>query len=138
MPALTAPGEVFRFGPFELRSRPAQLLRDGRRVQLRHQCLELLLLLVEQEGRGVSRDAIRRHLWRNNDRVDHHAAINTAVSNLRIALGDSGREPRFIETLPRRGYRFVAPIEIRETDPVERPMGRLRGWLAHWRPPQVL
>ncbi len=120
---------VFRFGDFELRERPMRLWRRGRRVELRHQCLDLLLLLVERSGSAVGRDEIRHHLWGDGQRVDHDAAINTTVSNLRRALDEDGRRPRYIETLPKRGYCFIATVEMVEPRAAKRGASRLRHWM---------
>jgi DNA-binding winged helix-turn-helix (wHTH) protein len=156
---LTDRERVFRFGAFELSERPVKLRRRGSRVDVRHQCLELLLLFVERAGTPIARDEIRRHLWRSDQEIDHHAAINTTVSNLRRALGDDRSRPLFIETLPKRGYCFIAPVEVEErrlslppsapsrppsrsptrfpTRPATRATSRLREWLAHLRSPWI-
>jgi len=102
---------LLRFGGFELDRESAELLRSGRRVHLSPQAFQLLLLLADRPGVLVAREEIRRALWADGTFVDFEAAVNACVSQIRGALGDKATSPRFIETLPRRGYRFVAPVE---------------------------
>ncbi len=104
---------IYRFGLFELDTAAAELLRDGRRVPLQEQPLAVLLALVENPGRVVERDELRRRLWPEDVHVEVDNGINTAVARLREALGDAAGNPRFIATVPRRGYRFIAPVERR-------------------------
>ena len=108
---------VFHFEEFQLQETPIALLRHGVPIRLRHQCLDLLHLFALAAGEPVTRDQIRHHLWNGRNNVDHETAINTTVSTLRHALGDDINHPRFIETLPRNGYRFVASVTI-ETCPL--------------------
>ncbi len=108
---------LYRFGDFQLHEAPISLHRRGTTLPVRYQCLDLLHLLVRRAGRAVTREEIRHHLWNGQDDVDHEAAINTTVSTLRQALGDDSAHPRYIETLPRSGYRFVAPVKVEVSPP---------------------
>jgi DNA-binding winged helix-turn-helix (wHTH) protein/TolB-like protein len=117
-----------RFGRFELDRRTGELQRDGRRVRLQEQPCQVLLALLEHPGDIVTRDDLRRRLWGDETFVDFERGLNTAVKKARQALGDSADTPRFIETLARRGYRFIATVE-----PVEPAGGIVEGNLD---PPQ--
>lgn len=99
--------DPIRFGPFELDRVNLELRKRGYVVRLQPQPMALLLLLVESAGRVVSRDEIRRQLWRDNTFVDFERGINFAISQIRAALGDKPGKPRFIKTIPRRGYLFL-------------------------------
>jgi DNA-binding winged helix-turn-helix (wHTH) protein/tetratricopeptide (TPR) repeat protein len=102
----------FRFGDFELDMTAYEVRRKGRRVKVAKQAMELLMLLVEHRGRLVSRDQIVGRLWGKDVFVDVNASVNTAIRKIRQALRDSPEAPAFIETVPGRGYRFIAPIEV--------------------------
>ena len=102
--------QLFRFGVFELDARTGELRRDGRKIKLQKKSLQLLLLLIERAGEVVLRDELRVGLWPADTFVDFDANIKTALNRLRQSLGDSGENPVFIETVPRTGYRFVAPV----------------------------
>jgi DNA-binding winged helix-turn-helix (wHTH) protein/Tfp pilus assembly protein PilF len=102
---------ILRFGGFELDRRSGELLRAGRRLPLAPQAFHLLTLLAERPGVLVTRDEIRGALWPGGTFVEFDSAVNACVSQIRAALGDRPTSPRFIETLPRRGYRFVAAVE---------------------------
>jgi len=103
----------FRFGIFELDARMGELRRDGKTgPRLSGQPLELLLQLLEHPGELVSREELRQRLWPADTFVDYDHSLNTAVNKLREALNDSADNPRFIQTIPRRGYRFIAPVEL--------------------------
>lgn len=99
------------FADFELDLRRHELRRLGRRVPLQEQPYQILVLLLERPGEIVSRDALRERLWPSGTYVEFEKSINVAVMKLRDALGDSAGEPRFVETLPRLGYRFIAEVE---------------------------
>jgi eukaryotic-like serine/threonine-protein kinase len=109
--------EVYRFGVFEALPRAGELQKNGVRVKLQEQPFQLLIFLLENAGEIVSRDAVRQRLWQGNTFVDFDASLSVAVGKLRDALGDSADSPRFIETVPRRGYRFIAPVKA-----VEKPL----------------
>ena len=102
--------EVLRFGGFELDRTACELTRAGRRVHLAPQALMLLRLLTERPGEVVSREDIRTVLWPDETFVDFEAAVNTCISQIRFVLRDKPTAPRFIETVPRKGYRFIAPV----------------------------
>jgi cholera toxin transcriptional activator len=106
-------GRRYRFGLFELDTRTGDLYRNGeaRPPRVQGQPLELLLLLLERPGELVTREELRKKLWSSDTFVDYDHGLNAAVNKLREALGDSAENPRFIQTLPRRGYRFIAPVQ---------------------------
>jgi TolB-like protein/DNA-binding winged helix-turn-helix (wHTH) protein len=100
-----------RFGPFELDARAGELRRAGRRIRLQDKPLRLLIALIEQRGEIVTRDELRERLWPGNVVVEFDNGLNNAVNKLRAALDDSAAEPQFVETVGRRGYRFVGTLE---------------------------
>ena len=100
-----------RFGPFELDPRTGELHSGGAHVILSEQPLRLLLALLDRPGQLVTRDELRQRLWPDDTFVDFEHGLNAAVKRLRDALGDAADDPRYVETLPRRGYRFVGEIE---------------------------
>lgn len=100
-----------RFGLFEFDQDLPELSRQGRVISLRPQALKLLGVLLAQAGELVSRDDLQRALWSDDTFVDFDQGLNHAVRELRAALGDTAESPRFVQTLPRRGYRFIAPVE---------------------------
>jgi DNA-binding winged helix-turn-helix (wHTH) protein len=103
---------VFRFGAFELDARTGEMRKNGGAgPRLVGQPLELLLQLLERPGELVTRDELRRRLWPADTFVDYDHSLNAAVNKLREALSDSADNPRFIQTIPRRGYRFIAPVQ---------------------------
>jgi Tol biopolymer transport system component/DNA-binding winged helix-turn-helix (wHTH) protein len=110
MPGTEERAPVFRFGVFELHSRSGELRKLGVRIKLQDQPKEILLLLLEHPGEVVSREQIQKHLWPGNTFVDYDNAINSAMRKLRKALSDTAENPRFVETLARRGYRFIAAV----------------------------
>jgi DNA-binding winged helix-turn-helix (wHTH) protein len=101
---------ILQFGSFELRTDTGELRKHGIRVRLQMKPLQILLALLEQPGEVVRRDQLQHRLWPADIFVDFESGLNTAANRLRIALGDSADIPRFVETLPRIGYRFVAPV----------------------------
>jgi TolB-like protein/DNA-binding winged helix-turn-helix (wHTH) protein/Tfp pilus assembly protein PilF len=125
----TAP-KIIRFGLFELDTAAGELRKRGLKIRLADQPLQILLLLLECPGEVVSREAVRQRLWPAETFVDFDAGLNTAVKKLRDALGDPAENPRFVETLPRRGYRFIAPIEtppvsLSDSPPDEAPAAEI-------------
>jgi len=113
---------TIRFGPFELDVRAAELRKHGIRVRLHEQPFRILLMLLNHPGEVVLRDEIRQALWPNNTIVEFDHSINAAIQRLRDALGDSADQPRFVETVARRGYRFVGAVEPEApAPPVEVP-----------------
>jgi len=103
-------GRIVRFGSFEADLTEGKLTKGGIRIRLQEQPLQILALLVERPGQLVTREEIRQKLWSQDTFVEFDDALNTAVRKLRAALNDSADNPRFLETVPRRGYRFVAPV----------------------------
>jgi DNA-binding winged helix-turn-helix (wHTH) protein len=101
-----------RFGLFELDLQTGELRRKGVKVALQDQPFRVLALLVAQPGELVTRDELRRALWAEAVFVDFDHGLNKAVAKIRDALGDLAESPRFVETLERRGYRFIAPVEV--------------------------
>jgi eukaryotic-like serine/threonine-protein kinase len=99
-----------RFGSFEVDFRELKLTKGGVRIRLQEQPFRILALLLEHPGQLVTREEIRRQVWPQDLFVEFDAALNTAVGKLRAALNDSADNPRFLETVPRHGYRFVAPV----------------------------
>lgn len=102
---------VIRCGAFEIDVKAFELRKHGSRIKLSEQPFQILVILLEKPGEVVTRDELRERLWPADTFVDFDHGLNNAVMRLREALGDSSEKPRFIETLPRRGYRFIAPIE---------------------------
>ena len=128
-------GRFVRFGSFEADLQEGKLTKSGGRIRLQEQPFRILALLLEHPGELVTREEIRQKLWSHNTFVEFDAALNTAVRKLREALNDSADNPRFLETVPRRGYRFVAPVALPSEPPGVasiRPRVRRHGylWLA--------
>jgi Tol biopolymer transport system component/DNA-binding winged helix-turn-helix (wHTH) protein len=113
------PPPVYQFGVFQLDDRIGELRKNGVRIRLQDQPRLILSLLLERPGEVVTREQIQQHLWPNNTFVDFDNAINSAVRKLRDALGDTAENPRFVETLARRGYRFIAPVSARSSVPLQ-------------------
>jgi cholera toxin transcriptional activator len=107
----TRPARRYRFGIFEADSTTGELRRKGVRIKLHSQPFQVLFMLLERPGEMVTREEINRELWPDGTVVDYEHGVNSAVNRLREALGDEASSPRFVETLPRRGYRFLAPVE---------------------------
>ena len=111
MAEVSPSAEPVRFGVFELDRRSGELRKAGVRVSLQEQTLQVLTLLLEHPGDLVTREDLRQRLWPNGTFVDFEHGLNAVINRLRETLGDSADRPRFIETVPRRGYRFVGAIE---------------------------
>ena len=107
----TPPPPRVRFGSFELDVKSGELFSGGEKVLLQEQPLQILRMLIEANGEVVSRDAIRSRLWSNDTIVEFDHSINAAIKKLRLALGDSAEEPQYVETVARRGYRLMVPVE---------------------------
>jgi len=101
----------YRFGVFEADAATGELRRQGIRIKINAQPFQVLCLLLERPGELLTRDEIARELWPDGTFVDYEHGVNSAINRIREALGDSAANPRFVETLARRGYRFVAPVE---------------------------
>ena len=101
----------YAFGPFEVNAGAEELLRSGNRVRLPRQPFQILLMLLAQPGEIVTRDQLREHIWLDGTFVDFDHGLNAGINKLRRALGDSAENPRYIETLPGRGYRFIGMLQ---------------------------
>jgi len=112
MPERTSTGGVYRFGVYEADLRSGELRKSGSRLRLQEQPFQVLAVLLERPGEVVTRDELRQRLWPADTFVDFDHSLNTAINKLRDALGDTASNPRFIETLSRRGYRFIAPLQL--------------------------
>jgi DNA-binding winged helix-turn-helix (wHTH) protein/TolB-like protein len=102
---------IARIGVFELDVEAGELRRSGRLVALTGQPMRVLLKLVERAGEVVTREELQREVWGEGTHVDFEAGLSTCINQVRTALGDRATSPRFLETLPRRGFRFIAPVE---------------------------
>lgn len=102
---------IARIGVFELDVEAGELRRSGRRVALAGQPMRVLVKLVERAGEVVTREDLQREVWGEGTHVDFEAGLSTCINQVRTALGDRAASPRFLETLPRRGFRFMAPVE---------------------------
>src|SRR5580692_9058258 len=123
------PDEIYRFGPFELASGTGELRKHGQRLKLQEQPIRVLIVLLENAGEVVTREQIQRRLWADDVHVDYENAINSAVRKLREVLVDTSENPRYVETLAKRGYRFIAPVSrgqqasaVADVTPVETPV----------------
>ncbi|MGB7603801.1 MAG: winged helix-turn-helix domain-containing protein [Candidatus Sulfotelmatobacter sp.] len=103
--------KIARFGVFELNLAAGELRKNGAKLRLQEQPFRVLALLLERNGDVITREEIRQKLWPADTFVDFDHSLNTAVNKLREVLGDSASNPRYIETLARRGYRFIAPVQ---------------------------
>jgi len=126
------PARIIRFGSFELDVRAAELRKHGTRIRLHEQPYRILLMLLNRPGEVVFRDEIRKALWPSDTIVEFDHSINAAIQRLRSALGDAADNPSYVETLARRGYRFIGTVEPNgRAAPVDeaalRPAGRIRG-----------
>jgi cholera toxin transcriptional activator len=119
----SGPARRYRFGVFEADASTGELRRQGVRVRLNAQPFQVLLLLLGRPGQLLTRDEISRQLWPDGTFVDEDHGVHSAINRIREALGDTAAAPRFVETLARRGYRFVAPVEAIGADSGERLNG---------------
>ena len=101
----------YRFGPFELRTQTRELYKHGVKLKLRPQAYQVLAVLLERAGDAVTREELLKRVWPSDTFVDFEHGLNTAIKELRGALSDSATEPRYIETLPKLGYRVITPVE---------------------------
>jgi cholera toxin transcriptional activator len=119
MPASSGESGILRFGVFEVDLAAGELRKSGARMRLQEQPFQVLVVLLENAGRVVTRDDLRQKVWPADTFVDFDHSLNTAVNKIREALNDSASSPRFVETLARRGYRFIAPVNGVETLPTK-------------------
>jgi Tol biopolymer transport system component/DNA-binding winged helix-turn-helix (wHTH) protein len=110
-PQQSCASQIVRFADFEVDLRGRELRRNGARIPLQEQPLEVLAVLLKHAGEVVTREELCQHLWPSDTFVDFDNSLNTAINKIREALGDSTGDPHFVETLPRRGYRFIAPVD---------------------------
>src|SRR5262245_43724984 len=110
MDRAVAPANIFRFGLFEADATRGTLTRNGARVKIQDQPFRVLILLLERPGEIVRREELRQKLWPEGTYVDFDGSLNVILKKLRAAIDDDSDNPRFIETVPRRGYRFIAPV----------------------------
>jgi DNA-binding winged helix-turn-helix (wHTH) protein len=118
MTSAPKPNPVYHFGLFEAFPGPAELFYQGRRVKIQDLPFRLLLVLLERPGEIVTRESLRQHLWPDNTFVEFDQGLGTAVAKLRQALSDDANNPRFVETIPKRGFRFIAPITTIQQTPL--------------------
>ena len=134
---------TFRFGPFQLDTQFGQVSKDGIVLKLQGQPVQILEILLAKPGELVTRDELRQRLWASDTFVDFDHSLNTAIKKLRQALNDEADTPRYIQTLPKRGYRFIAPVEGSDvsfahpsdpTPPSEQTIGQSARWRLISRP----
>src|ERR1700751_4924846 len=101
---------ILRFATFEVDLRAGELRKQGKCIKVQEQPFHVLTVLLQRPGEVVTREELRNQNWPSDTFVDFDNSLNTAINKLREALGDSADNPRFVETLPRRGYRFIAPV----------------------------
>ena len=107
-----ANARLYRFGIYEVDVRSGELRKNGAKLKLQEQPFQVLAMLLERPGEVLTRDQLRQRLWPADTFVDFDHSLNTAINKLRDSLGDSAANPRFIETLAKRGYRFIAPVQV--------------------------
>jgi len=105
-------GNTVCFGPFKLALKAGELYQDGRKIRLQEQPFQVLKMLLQHPGEVVSREEIKKKLWPNDTIVEFDHSINAAIKKLRLALGDSAEEPKYVETVARRGYRLMVPVDV--------------------------
>ena len=128
-PLRSSPQKTIRFAVFEVDLAAGELRKNGARIRLQEQPFQILAFLIDRAGEVVTREELREKLWPADTFVDFDHSLNTAINKLREALGDSASNPRYVETLARRGYRFLAPLQ-----PAERKR-RTRRRHSPYRPP---
>ena len=111
MPSSNREARLLRFGVFEVDLTAGELRKNGARIRLQEQPFQVLTALLQNAGQVVTRDKLREKIWPSDTFVDFDHSLNTAVNKIRESLGDSASSPRFVETLARRGYRFIAPVD---------------------------
>ncbi len=120
MPESSSKLTRYRFGPFDLDPGEGTLARHGIRVRLQDLPYRLLVMLVERPGEVVTREELRQHLWPQNTFVEFDNSLGVAIRKVRESLNDNADAPQYVETIPRRGYRFVAPVTVEtRAEPVE-------------------
>src|SRR5579864_6291192 len=120
MPEARSAGRTLRFGVYESDLATGALRKNGSLIRLQEQPFQILAMLLERPGEMVTREDLRTKLWPADTFVDFDHSLNTAVNKLREALGDTASNPRFVQTVARRGYRFIAPVAVVESTGAER------------------
>jgi DNA-binding winged helix-turn-helix (wHTH) protein len=110
-----------RFGAFHLDLQQQELFKDGSRVRVQGKVCEALMILIANSGEVVTRETLRAHLWPTDTQINYDANVNTTVNKLRQVLGDSPESPEFVETIPRKGYTFIAAVQSVEKPPAVEP-----------------
>jgi TolB-like protein/DNA-binding winged helix-turn-helix (wHTH) protein len=132
------PNSVVRFGIFEVSLQSGEVRKAGLRIRVQQQPMKLLEVLLEHPGEVVTREELRSRVWPSESFGDFDQALNIAIGKLRSALGDSAESPRFIETLPKRGYRFIADVSVVDTDARPKRQGPVAGDLSAIDPGQKI
>ena len=125
---------IYRFGPYELRPRTRELYKQGIKLKLRPQPFQVLQVLVEHAGDVVTREELHQLLWSSETFVDFEHGLNTSIKELRAVLNDSASQPRYIETLPKLGYRIVVPGEVSEPPAIGRALEPMKQGVGSLRP----
>jgi DNA-binding winged helix-turn-helix (wHTH) protein len=115
LPVAEPASRYLRFGPFYLDIQQQELFKDGSRIRVQGKVCEALMILLERPGEVITREVLRARLWPKETQINHDANVNTTVNKLRQILGDSPDRPVFVETIPRKGYTFIASVEPVET-----------------------
>jgi DNA-binding winged helix-turn-helix (wHTH) protein len=130
--AVASETRLVQFGIFEVDLRGGELRRNGAKVKLQEQPFQILSMLLERPGQLVTREELQRKLWPADTFVDFDHSLNAAIRRLRDALGDSAENPRYVETVARRGYRFLTPVNgaraLIVTQPTRKPGVELKHW----------
>ena len=132
------PTSVVRFGTYEVSLQSGEVRKAGLRIRVQQQPMKLLEVLLEHPGEVVTREELRSRVWPNESFGDFDQALNIAIGKLRSALGDSAENPRFIETLPKRGYRFIAEVSVLDADARPKRPGSVSGDLPAVEPVHTL
>src|SRR6201998_2087626 len=125
MPAPQYNSRIARFGVFEIDLTAGELRKNGVKLRLQGQPFQVLTLLLERSGEVVTREELQQNLWPSDTFVDFDHSLNTAINKVREALGDSASSPRYVETLARRGYRFIAPVQSEPSNAAIEPAAQL-------------
>ena len=135
IPEPGAAGRIVRFAAFEFDIKTGELRKHGLRIKLQGQPISVLAMLIEHAGEAVTREELQKRLWQADTYVDFEHSLNAAIKRLRAALGDSADAPRYVETLPRQGYRFIAPLtQPMESQPASDVPDRESVNATRWRP----
>src|SRR6201998_1831455 len=132
------PNSVLRFGTYEVSLQSGEVRKAGLRIRVQQQPMKLLQILLEHPREVVTREELRSRVWPNESFGDFDQALNIAIGKLRSALGDSADNPRFIETLPKRGYRFIADVSVLDADARPKRPGSVSGDLPAVEPVHTL